>query len=228
MTNLAAITLESPKGGAWEFLVLFLVVILGPPIVQRLRIPGIIGLLIGGFLIGPNGLGLLDAGSTTIPDLGQLGLLYLMFVAGVELDLALLRQYRRSAITFGLLTFSFPMLFGTVAAFAIGWDHGGGAAARVAARVAHARALSADPRREAGERPDGGEHRRRDGADRHDRAGDPRRRRRDAVGVGQRRRDRAADRARADRARAVLLRAAADRRPAPVPAARDGAHASAT
>ena len=122
MTNLAAITLESPKGGAWEFLVLFLVVILGPPIVQRLRIPGIIGLLIGGFLIGPNGLGLLDAGSTTIPDLGQLGLLYLMFVAGVELDLALLRQYRRSAITFGLLTFSFPMLFGTVAAFAIGWE----------------------------------------------------------------------------------------------------------
>ena len=45
-------------------------------------------------------------GSTTIPDLGQLGLLYLMFVAGVELDLALLRQYRNSAITFGLLTFS--------------------------------------------------------------------------------------------------------------------------
>ena len=122
MTSLAAITLESPKGGAWEFLVLFLVVILGPPIVQRMRIPGIIGLLIGGFLIGPNGLGLLDAGSTTIPDLGQLGLLYLMFVAGVELDLALLRQYRRSAITFGVLTFSFPMLFGTVAAFAIGWE----------------------------------------------------------------------------------------------------------
>jgi Kef-type K+ transport system membrane component KefB len=122
MTDLAAITLESPKGGAWEFLVLFLVVILGPPLVQRMRIPGIIGLLIGGFLIGPNGLGLLDEGSTTIPDLGQLGLLYLMFVAGVELDLALLRQYRRSAITFGLLTFSFPMLLGTIAAFAIGWN----------------------------------------------------------------------------------------------------------
>ena len=122
MTDLAAITLESPKGGAWELLVLFLVVILGPPIVQRMRIPGIIGLLVGGFLIGPNGLGLLDAGSTTIPDLGQLGLLYLMFVAGVELDLTLLRQYRRSAISFGLLTFSLPMLFGTIAAFAIGWE----------------------------------------------------------------------------------------------------------
>ena len=101
---------------------------------------------------------------------------------------------------------------------------GGGAAARLAAGVAHARPLSADPRREARERPDGGEHGRRDGADGHDRARDPRRRRRHPVGVGQRRRDRDPDHARADRARAVLLRAAADRRPAPVPPARDGAH----
>jgi hypothetical protein len=90
--------------------------------VQRAPVPRIIGLLLGGFLIGPHGLSLLDAGSTTIPDLGKLGLLYLMFVAGVELDLALLRAYRRSAVTFGLLTFSFPMLFGTVVGFALGWD----------------------------------------------------------------------------------------------------------
>ena len=52
--------------------------------------PGIIGLLLGGFLIGPHGLNLIGAGNTTVPELGQLGLLYLMFVAGVELDLALL------------------------------------------------------------------------------------------------------------------------------------------
>ena len=89
----AAISLQAPEGSAWEFLVLFLVVILGPPIMQRARVPGLIGLLIGGFLIGPHGFGLLDAGSTTIPDLGQLGLLYLMFVAGVELDLALLKSF---------------------------------------------------------------------------------------------------------------------------------------
>lgn len=120
--NLAAISLTAPEGGAWEFLVLFIVVILGPPIVQKARIPGLIGLLIGGFLIGPNGFGLLDAGSTTIPDLGQLGLLYLMFVAGVELNLGLLSRHRRSAISFGLLTFAFPMTFGTVVGVIVGWE----------------------------------------------------------------------------------------------------------
>src|SRR5690606_2593391 len=55
------------------------------------------------------------------PELGQLGLPYLMFVAGVELDLNLLRRFRNRAIGFGLLTFSFPMLFGTLVGFALGW-----------------------------------------------------------------------------------------------------------
>ena len=58
----AAIELAGARGRAWEFLVLFLVVILGPPLVQRSRVPGLIGLLLGGFLIGPHGLGLLDDG----------------------------------------------------------------------------------------------------------------------------------------------------------------------
>ncbi len=119
--TLATITLHSPHGSAWEFLVLFLVVIVGPPLVQRARVPGLIGLLLGGFLIGPHGFGLLDKGSTTIPDLGQLGLLYLMFVAGVELDLALLRRHRRSAIAFGALTFGFPLVLGTAVGFFLGW-----------------------------------------------------------------------------------------------------------
>ena len=118
---------------------LFLVVILGPPLVEKARVPGLIGLLIGGFLIGSHGLGALDAGSTTIPDLGQLGLLYLMFVAGVELDLALLREHRRSAVTFGVLTFAFPMVFGTIAGALLGMGGRGGAAARLAARLPHAR-----------------------------------------------------------------------------------------
>ncbi len=118
---LAAITLKSPTGAAWEFLVLFVVVIVGPPLMQRARIPGIIGLLIGGFAIGPYGLNLIGAGNTTVPDLGQLGLLYLMFVAGVELDLALVRVHRSAVITFAGITFLLPMLFGTAIGLALGW-----------------------------------------------------------------------------------------------------------
>ena len=120
--TVASITLTSPAGSAWEFLLLFAVVIIGPPIVQRARTPGLIGLLLGGFVIGPHGFGLIPAGSSTIPDLGQLGLLYLMFVAGVEIDLVLLRRHRRSAIVFSALSFSFPMVFGTIVGQALGWS----------------------------------------------------------------------------------------------------------
>jgi len=118
---LAGIALKSPSGPAWEFLILFLVVIIGPPLMTRARVPGIIGLLVGGYVIGPYGLNLIGAGNTTVPDLGQVGLLYLMFVAGVELDLSLVRIHRRAVLTYGVLTFALPMLFGTVIGLALGW-----------------------------------------------------------------------------------------------------------
>ena len=107
---IADITIKSPTGPAWEFLVLFLVVIIGPPLLEHARLPGIIGLLLGGYVIGPHGLNLIGAGNTTVPELGQLGLLYLMFVAGVELDIGLVRVHRRDVILFGLAAFGFPML----------------------------------------------------------------------------------------------------------------------
>ena len=107
--TLALIEISTPKGAPWEFLVVFAVLLLGPVLFRRAGIPGLIGLLVGGYAIGPHGLSLIGAGNNTLPDLGQLGLLYLMFVAGVELDLNLLRKYRRSAVSFGLLTFVAPV-----------------------------------------------------------------------------------------------------------------------
>jgi Kef-type K+ transport system membrane component KefB len=119
---IALIEISTPKGAPWEFLVVFATLLLGPVLFRRAGIPGIIGLLIGGYAIGPHGLGLIGAGNSTLPDLGQLGLLYLMFVAGVELDLNLLSRYRRSAVAFGLLTFIFPMALGTIVGLALGWE----------------------------------------------------------------------------------------------------------
>ncbi len=121
MNPLAALTVSAPSGPAFEFLVLFAVLILGPPIVSRFKISGIIGLLLGGFLIGPHGLDFVTQGNQTVPELGQIGLLYLMFVAGAELDLGLLRIHRRSAVNFGLVTFAFPMAFGAGVGLALGW-----------------------------------------------------------------------------------------------------------
>src|SRR5689334_22160267 len=70
---LAAIAIHSPTGPAWEFLVLFLVVIIGPPLLERARLPGIIGLLLGGYAIATNRLNLIGAWNTTVPALGQIG-----------------------------------------------------------------------------------------------------------------------------------------------------------
>ena len=122
MTSASLVDISSPKGAPWEFLVLFATLLLGPALVERARVPGIIGLLLGGYVIGPHGLDVIGSGNSTLPDLGQLGLLYLMFVAGVELDLNVLRQYRRSAVAFGLLTFVFPWTSGTIVGVALGWE----------------------------------------------------------------------------------------------------------
>ncbi len=118
----ALIEISSPKGAPYEFLVVFAVLLLGPVLFRRAGIPGIIGLLVGGYAIGPHGLSLIGAGNNTLPDLGQLGLLYLMFAAGVEIDLNLLMKYRRSAMTFGLLTFILPFALGALVGFALGWE----------------------------------------------------------------------------------------------------------
>jgi Kef-type K+ transport system membrane component KefB len=86
--------LQTPSGIVLEFLVLFGVILVGPIVFARFGLPGLVGLLLGGFAIGPHGLALIEAGDQTVPALGKFGLLYLMFVAGLELDLHLLKVYK--------------------------------------------------------------------------------------------------------------------------------------
>jgi Kef-type K+ transport system membrane component KefB len=108
----SVIDLHAPAGPAWLFFGVGAALVVGPIVATRLKLPAIIGLLLGGLVIGPQALGIVPATDTTVKALGQLGLLYLMFTAGVELDLALFARYRRAAATFGLLTFGFPMVLG--------------------------------------------------------------------------------------------------------------------
>lgn len=112
---------HAPSGEAFEFLVLFAVILLGPIVVARFGLPGLIGLVLGGFAIGAHGLDLIHAGNQTVPALGQLGLLYLMFVAGLELDLHVLREYRRAAVLLGLLAFVIPFAAGLGVGWGLGW-----------------------------------------------------------------------------------------------------------
>lgn len=92
-------------------LVLF-IVLLAPVVLKKFRIPSIIGLIIAGIAIGPHGFHLLDR-DQSIKLFGTVGLLYIMFLAGLELDLMEFRKNRGKSILFGVFTFIIP--------FAIGW-----------------------------------------------------------------------------------------------------------
>ncbi|HEX2588730.1 MAG TPA: cation:proton antiporter [Gaiellales bacterium] len=115
---------SATSGPVFVFLVVFAVILLGPIVVSRFGLPGLIGLVLGGYVIGAHGLGLIPAGDQTVPELGQLGLLYLMFVAGLELDLQILRENRRAAIGLGLLAFVVPGGLGVCIGLGLGWSHG--------------------------------------------------------------------------------------------------------
>lgn len=96
------------------FTVLALIMLIAPLFSERLRIPDMVLLLAFGALVGPNGLHVLER-SSAITLLGAVGLLYIMFQAGLEIDLyRFSRSYKRS-ILFGLLTFTIPQGFGTLA-----------------------------------------------------------------------------------------------------------------
>ena len=75
---LAFLNFHGPAGPPWQFLVVILVIIIGPFLAERVRLPGIIGLLAGGLVIGPHVLAVIPASDTTFNALGNFGLLYLM------------------------------------------------------------------------------------------------------------------------------------------------------
>jgi Kef-type K+ transport system membrane component KefB/nucleotide-binding universal stress UspA family protein len=95
--------------------------LVAPPVFERMRVPGIIGLIVAGAVVGPTGLGVL-ARDATIVLLGTVGILYLVFLAGLELDLHRFARYRRGSIIFGLISFGIPMLLGTVVMPLLGFD----------------------------------------------------------------------------------------------------------
>ena len=106
------------KNPVLVFSLLLLIILLSPIILRKIRIPAIIGLIISGVIIGPHGFGLLgrkamdSQGYFDIELFATIGLLYIMFIAGLELDLNEFRKYLRKSITFGALTFFVPILLG--------------------------------------------------------------------------------------------------------------------
>lgn len=93
------------------FSLVLLIILLSPILLKKMNIPGIIGLIISGVLIGPYGLGILEKNSA-IDLFSTIGLLYIMFIAGLELDLNEFKNNRNKSLLFGLFTFSIPLALG--------------------------------------------------------------------------------------------------------------------
>lgn len=104
------------------FMILLAVILIVPLIFERLRLPGIVGLLAAGVALGPNGLGVLQNDSETMNLLSDIGLVYLMFVAGLEIDIEQFTQTRNRSIGFGTFTFLVPLITGTIIGRLFGFD----------------------------------------------------------------------------------------------------------
>jgi len=93
------------------FSLILAIILLAPILLRKLNIPSIIGLIISGAVIGPFGLNILENNSA-VNLFSTIGLLYIMFIAGLELDLNEFRANRFKSITFGFLTFVIPIAIG--------------------------------------------------------------------------------------------------------------------
>ena len=94
------------------FFVILLIILFAPLLLNRIKIPSIVGLILAGTLVGPHGLHLLQNTQTTL--FGTVGLLYIMFLAGLEIDLNEFKKNRHKSLGFGAITFLIPLSMGTV------------------------------------------------------------------------------------------------------------------
>jgi len=117
MILLGAITLPIADP-VLQFLLILLIILFAPLILNKLRIPHLLGMIIAGAMVGTKGFGLLPesdllVGKDGVGLLGTAGLLYIMFLAGLEIDIEDFKKNSFKSIVFGLYTFLIPMILGT-------------------------------------------------------------------------------------------------------------------
>lgn len=100
------------------FFVVLLIILFSPIVMGRLRIPHLIGLVLAGIVVGKYGLNILKR-DDSFELFGRVGLFYIMFLAGLEMDLEGLKKNRMRVGIFGLLTFSLPMVLTVWASLSI-------------------------------------------------------------------------------------------------------------
>jgi Kef-type K+ transport system membrane component KefB len=98
------------------FSLILFIILLTPILLRKVKVPAIIGLIISGVVIGPKGLNLIGEklleSDGSVKLFATIGLLYIMFMAGLELDMNEFKKYRNKSFTFGFLTFIIPLTLG--------------------------------------------------------------------------------------------------------------------
>lgn len=95
----------------WIFFLVLVIILFAPMVLGRLRIPHIIGMILAGVVIGEYGFNILERDSS-FELFGKVGLYYIMFLAGLEMDMEDFKKNRVKALVFGLITFIVPMALG--------------------------------------------------------------------------------------------------------------------
>ena len=97
----------------WIFLLVLLIILFAPMVLGRLRIPHIIGMILAGVVIGEHGFNIL-ARDSSFELFGKVGLYYIMFLAGLEMNMGDFKKDRGKAVVLGLLAFVIPMALGFI------------------------------------------------------------------------------------------------------------------
>lgn len=95
----------------WIFFWVLCIILFAPLLFQKLRLPHIIGMILAGLLIGPNGLNILER-DDSFELFGKVGLYYIMFLASLEINMQEMKEYKGGALTLGLLAFAVPIGLG--------------------------------------------------------------------------------------------------------------------
>ena len=100
------------------FFVVLLIILFAPIVMSKLRIPHIIGMVLAGVMIGQYGFNILER-DNSFELFGRVGLYYIMFLAGLEMDIEGVKKHTRRFLIFGLLTCFVPLILTYIMAMTI-------------------------------------------------------------------------------------------------------------
>ncbi|WP_345766180.1 cation:proton antiporter [Chryseobacterium endophyticum] len=101
-----------------KFLLVLIIILAAPLLLNKIKVPHLLGLIIAGAVIGQNGFNVLARDSSIVVT-GTTGLLYIMFLAGLEIDMGDFKKNKWKSLTFGIYTFMVPFVLGYLGAYYI-------------------------------------------------------------------------------------------------------------